>query len=430
MSVQSSSASTVSVSNDLEKAVEKEILSEDPDIDGGYAWVILAAGVMFNFGTWYGIAYGVGMIFGPLIVVLRGYIGLHAVLILGNVLQFTSLMLASWSTKLWQLYLTQGVMQSFGLAFLSIVSFPIQGEWFKKKRVFANGIAAAGSGLGGIVFNLGMQIVVQVRDVHWALRAQAIIGFGITWIAIFLIRSKAAKHKIEFKLVEFSVFKYASFYLISFFIITSILGYVIVLYTLANWTQTLGYSAYQGSIVSAMVQLGNLIGRPTVGVIADRYGATTVASIAYVLSGIFCLAMWIPSRNYASAIIFAFIEGSIIGSIYPVIVPIITRSFGLPKTNIIFAQLFILMGISIIGVKLIKGIAAQVDPSSYQNCAIFSGIMFFAAAGFSLLLRGYLKARDSKLKEVEDSDYQDYTLSSISVADTLKNVFSKSNEKA
>ncbi|KAI5951380.1 hypothetical protein KGF54_004454 [Candida jiufengensis] len=435
----------------------KETLYEDdPNIDGGYAWVVLAAGVMFNFCTWGmnsgfaiyfahyiandtyegatkmdyayigGIAFGVGIMFSPVIIYMRGIVGYLPILILGNCLQFTSLMLASWTTKLWQLYLTQGLMQSFGLALLSLVSTPIQGEWFKKKRVFANGVAAAGSGLGGVVFNLGMQKVVQVRDVHWALRAQAIIGFGLTWIAICLIRSKASSHNLEFKLFEVSVLKNAGFYLIVFFVLTCIFGYVILLYTLANWVQTLGYSAYQASIVSAMVQVGSLFGRPIIGLISDRFGGTTVASIAYIIAGIFCLAMWIPARNYASAVIFALVEGALMGTVYAVIVPIVARTFGLAKMNVVFAQIWTLMGITV------KGSGAQVDPTSYQNCAIFAGVMYIAAGCFLLTLRGYLKARDHIFEKEGhvDSDYQDYTSVTVPVLEVFKKVFAKSREKA
>ncbi|KAI5960120.1 uncharacterized protein KGF55_004843 [Candida pseudojiufengensis] len=469
-----SSSTVTQHSQELEKDIEavypppKEAINEnDPDIDGGYAWVILAAGVMFNFCTWGmnsgfaiyfahyiendtfegatkidyayigGIAFGVGLFFSPLVIYMRGIVGYLPILILGNILQFTSLMLASWSKKLWQLYLTQGLMQSFGLAFLSLIATPIIGEWFKKKRVFANGAAAAGSGLGGIVFNLGMQKVVETRDVHWALRAQAIIGFGITWIAILLVRSKASTHKLEFNLFEFSVFKFAGVYYIICFVLCCIFGYVILLYTLANWVQTLGYSSYQASIVSAMVQVGSLFGRPCVGLLSDKFGGATVASIAYIVAGIFCLAMWIPARNYATAVIFALIEGALMGSVYAVIAPVIARTFGLAKMNVVFAQVWVLMGTAgifspVIGAKLVKGSAASIDPTAYQNCAIFAGIMYLAAGGFLLLLRGYLKARDHIFEKdgLTDSDYQDYTSVRVPVIDVFTNIFAKSKEKA
>ena len=46
-----------------------------------------------------GMAFGVGIFF-SVITVLMGVLGFRSVLIIGNCLQFASLMLASWSTKL------------------------------------------------------------------------------------------------------------------------------------------------------------------------------------------------------------------------------------------------------------------------------------------------------------------------------------------
>lgn len=108
-------------------------------------------------------------------------------------------------------------------------------------------------------------------------------------------------------------------------------GYVIVLYTLANFTTSLGYSGEEGSYVSAMVQVGSAVGRPAVGYIADKYGGVTVSVVVYYVVGIFCLAMWIPTRNLASIIIFALISGSLMGSVYGMIAPAIARSFGIQK---------------------------------------------------------------------------------------------------
>ena len=446
----------------------KEALDEhDPNTDGGYAWDVCAACVLLNFCTWGmnsgfaiyfayyikhqsfagadkldysyigGIAFGAGIFFSPLITVCMGLFGFKPVLIVGNCLQFTALMLASWSTKLWQLYLTQGLMQSFGLAFLSIPTLTLLPQWFKKRRVLAGGIASAGSGLGGVVFNLAMQKVVDRSGVRWALRAQSIIGFGLTWIAIIAARSKASKHHIEFNFIDITVLKTAGFYLLLFFVLTCIFGYVIVLYTLSNFTQSLGYSEHQGAIVSAMVQVGSFFGRPAVGYLSDKLGAASVATVAYYIVGIFCLAMWIPARNYATVIAFAIIEGAFMGSIYAIIAPLMAQTFGLRKMNVVFAKVWTFMGIAgifspVIGVKLVKGDGAGVDPTSYRNCSIFTGVMFLACATTMLIMRGYLKARDrivSKDGKV-DSDKVDITQVSVPFVDVFTHLFAIGGAKA
>ncbi|RLV90765.1 putative transporter MCH2 [Spathaspora sp. JA1] len=454
---------------DIEVGSNKEQISDptfDPNIDAGYAWVICFACFLFNFCTWGmnsgfaiyfanylnngtfegatkmdysyigGIAFGVGLFFSPVITIIQGKIGLHGCLIIGNCLEFIALMLASFSKHLWQLYLTQGLIQSFGLAFLSIPSVALMPQYFKKRRVLAGSLATAGSGVGGIVFNLGMQKVVDAKSVFWALRVQSIIAFVLAWVGIILARDKQ-KVKIQFSMFDKGVFKSAAFYLLGLFVITCMFGYVIVLYTLAQFTTSLGYTEQQGSIVSAMVQVGSCFGRPVVGLLSDRYGPTTVTTICYYIVGIFCLAMWIPARNFATVIVFALIQGAMMGAIYGMMAQLVARLFGLRKLNIVLANVWCLLGVAglfspVIGVKLKKGEGGFVDPTQYVNCSIFTGCSFLACGTTLLIIRGYIKARDKLLHESEDhkdSDYGDFTGITVPIRDVFLHCFSNDLQK-
>lgn len=407
--------------------------------EGGYGWVIVFAVFLLNFSTWGmnsgfavffsyylnndtfpgatrtdysvigGCAFGVGIFFAPVINYIQGLIGIRWTIIAGNCVQFTGLMLASWSVKLWQLYLTQGVMQSFGLALISLPGLTMLPQWFKKKRTFAGGLATAGSGCGGIVFNLGMQAVIKHKGVFWALRTQSIIGFGLVWIAIVLVRDKHPHTgHIQFTFFDKQVLCNTGFYIMAFFVVTCMFGYVVVLYTLVNFTTSLGYSAHQGSVVAAMVQLGSVVGRPIVGIVADIIGPVTVVSIVYMVSAIFTLGMWIPARNYATMIIYGLVMGSIMGSVYGACAPMMARIVGLQKLNVSFCMLWVCLGVSglaspVIGVALVTGAARITSPTQYLHCSIFAGVSFFACSASVIFLRGYIIARD-RISAHIDSD--------------------------
>lgn len=408
--------------------------------DGGYGWVIVMGVFLLNFSTWGmnsgfavffsyylnnntfegatkldysaigGFAFGIGLLFSPFINYIQGRIGTRPTIMLGNCLQFSGLMLASFSVSLWQLYLTQGVLQSFGLALISLPGLTLLPQYFKRRRTLLGGIATAGSGVGGIVFNLGMQKVIQLRDVFWALRCQSIIGFGLVCIACCIIRSRSKESKIEFTIIDRQVLRCTGFWYFCFYTVTCMFGYVVVLYTLVNFTTSLGYSAYQGSIVSAMVQLGSCLGRPLVGLMADRVGPVTMALIAYTLAAIFCLGMWIPARNYATILIFALIEGSLMGSIYGTMAPAVARLVGLNKMNVSFCMLWVFLGASgiaspIIGVSLKTGGGNVVDPTQYVYCSVFAGVSFAACSVALLLVRGYILGRDTLVDAESDSDF-------------------------
>lgn len=442
---------------------EKDIEMQQPppvnpmaDIpDGGYGWVVCFAVFLMNFALWGansgfaiyfsyylnnntfhggtkldysligGIAFGAGLLFTPLINLLSSKIGARGTLLVGNLCQFVALMLASFSRKLWQLYLTQGIVNSFGLAFISLPALTLLPQWFKKKRIFAGGIASAGSGIGGIVFNLGMQRVVQNRSVFWALRAQSIMCFGIILIATALTRTRMTT-KMTVAFYDMDCLRSGAFYLMVLFVVTCMFGYVVALYTMANFTTSLGYSGYQGSISAAMILTGATIGRPTVGLISDRLGPITVAAIAYGLSGVFALAMWVPARNFATVVALSLLLGTIMGTVFTSILGIITHIFGLKRINVAFSMLWIALGVAgitspVIGVSLKKGGSASdlQDPTQYVYCSVFSGVSFFVSFLALLGLRGYMITRN-QIAGARDMD-MDYLHITVPFWGSMKN---------
>lgn len=422
-------------SEDYEKqeANDDKPLEEIPD--GGRGWLVVLGVFLLNFGSWGansgfaiylnydlsnhvfkgatkvdyaligGFALGLGIIFCPFINYLQGILGTRGLILLGNILQFAGVFMASFTKKLWQLYLTQGVLNSFGLACISLPAITLLPQWFKKRRTFAGGLGTGGSGIGGIVFNLGMQKVLQARSVWWALRAQSILCLGIISIGILLVKARTER-KIEFTAFDKQVAKCAGFYLLVIFVITCMFGYAICLYTMVNFTVSLGYTPYQGSIASAMVQVGSFFGRPTVGLISDKVGALSMGCIVYILTAVFTLGMWLPARNYATIIAFSIIIGLIMGSIYGILPVIVARLVGLKKLNVTFSMIWLFVGGAgiaspVIGLVLTTN---SIGPDKYTHCIIFAGCSFAVSALCLIILRGYIIARDKIANGESDPD--------------------------
>lgn len=411
---------------------DEEAIDEVPD--GGRGWLVVLAVFLLNLGTWGansgfaiylaydlnnnvfegaskfdyaligGFAFGLALLFCPFINYLQGIVGTRGLILIGNVFQFLGVFLASYAKTLWELYITQGLMNSIGLAFIALPSLTLLPQWFKKKRTFASGIGTAGSGIGGIIFNLGMQKIVDRVSVHWALRAQSLICAGVVLIALLFVKTRIEK-KLEFTVYDVHVLQCAGFYMTLCFIITCILGYVIVLYTLVSSTISLGYTANQGSIVAAMVQLGSFLGRPVVGLVADRFGTITVGTIIYTLCAIFTYSMWIPASNYATLICYGIIIGLTMGSVYSMTPVICARLVGIRKMNVCFSMVWISMAAAgicspVIGVAL----ATHKGHDKYLYTTVFAATAFAVAALSLLLLRGYINARDEIAAEAGDED--------------------------
>ena len=78
---------------------------------------------------------------------------------------------------------------------------------------------------------------------------------------------------------------------------------------------SIGLTARQASVIGALLNLGQGIGRPLVGVFSDRLGRINVAAFLTFLCGLLCLAVWIPAKSYGVLIFFALIIGTMAGSV-------------------------------------------------------------------------------------------------------------------
>lgn len=426
------------MSTDLENEspTEKEEIREEFEIpDGGYGWFIVLAVVLINANTWGansgfaiylshylnegmfkggdkydyaligGMAIGVGLVFAPIVNYTVGKIGIRPTIILGNCMQFAALMMALFAVNLWQLYMTQGVLNAFGLAFIALPGMAILPQWFKKRRLIASAIAAGGSGIGGVIYNLGMQKIVDFRGVFWALRAQLIMEFGMVWIAILLIRLRM-QNSVKTTLYDSECLRLMGFWLVVLYVVTCQLGYVIVLYDMANFTTSMGYLSYQGSIASAMVQVGSFFGRPLVGFVAQFIGPVTATFLAYLLCAIFCFAMWIPARNLPTIYAFCIILGGLMGTIYATMPPLLAKLVGVRKVGVALCLAWIFLGLAgiaspVIGIALTSSSPQATGGNQFLHCSIFAGCAFTASSVVLLIMRGYVCARE---KLAGDSD--------------------------
>ncbi|XP_010981890.3 monocarboxylate transporter 3 [Camelus dromedarius] len=140
--------------------------------DGGWGWVVLGAcfvvtgfaygfpkavsvffrALMRDFGAGYSDTAWVSSIMlamlygtGPVSSILVTRFGCRPVMLVGGLLASAGMVLASFATRLLELYLTAGVLTGLGLALNFQPSLIMLGLYFERRRPLANGLAAAGS---------------------------------------------------------------------------------------------------------------------------------------------------------------------------------------------------------------------------------------------------------------------------------------------
>ncbi|PTB68798.1 MFS general substrate transporter [Trichoderma citrinoviride] len=396
-----------------------------PPPNGGYGWVVTIAICIINAHTWgmnssYGVflAYYIknntfpeattlqyafvgslsiscAMGISPFATWAVKKFGTRQVMLLGVFVEAASWIAASFAHKIWHLFLTQGVCFGLGMGCLFTATVGIIPQWFTTHRSLANGIAAAGSGLGGLVYSFAAGAMIQNLGLAWAFRILGIIAFVVNFICSLLVKDRnkiVGSTHIAFKSTLLTRPEFLLFILFGWF---SILGYSVVIFSLANYANEIGLDSSQAALINAFFNLGQSIGRPIMGYSSDRTGRMNMAAICSFLAGIFSLAVWINAKVYGVLIFYAIICGSVAGTFWTVVGPVAAEIVGLQDVPSALNLLWLMI---LPPCTFSEPIALQIvtGTGSYLGTQLWTGLMFIAATICMVILRGW------KIGEIEE----------------------------
>ncbi|CAO3625109.1 unnamed protein product [Mucor hiemalis] len=313
-------------------------------------------------------------------------IGFRGTMAIGTILSPLALILASFATELWQIYLTQGILFGFGSAFAFSPSVTLPSQWFTSKRALATGIAVSGSGVGGVCLSPMIQKLIVTIGYRNALRVQGAFGFGLLCIATALATSRYRPpgkskwyHIYDHSLISRNFLLLLGF---SFFVP---FGYVAPFFLTPQWVAHIGLDASTGAAMISVMSAANAICRITLGYLADRTGRFNTMFICTFLAGIFTMVIWQFASQYGIFVLYCVLYGLTAGgfvSLLPVTcadivgVENIQKGLGMAYMTTVIGNL---LGTPIIG--LLK------DASGWTAAIQFAGCMSMISAMFMLVLR-------------------------------------------
>lgn len=391
----------------------------EPPPNGGYGWVCTACVAIINAHTW-GInsSYGVflahylstnvfpgatslqyafvgslsiacALLLSPVATITTREFGTRTTLLIGTVLEAVALISASFATKIWHLFLSQGVCFGFGMGFLFVGSVGVVPQWFTTRRSLANGIATSGSGIGGLMYSLATGAMIRTIGLNWAFRILGILAFVVNAICALLLRDRNKIIGSKQLAFDISLFKRTEYLILLAYGWMSMFAYVVLLFSIANYATTIGLTASQASTVSALLNLGQALGRPVIGYFSDAVGRINMALVASGLAGLFSLVIWIFAKSYGVLIFFALIGGAVAGSYWTVIAPVSVEVVGLRDAPSALSINWVIIAIPCIFSEPIGlGIVSH-DGGDYLGAQIFVGVTYLAAAAFVFMLRGW-----------------------------------------
>ncbi|KAF1984711.1 putative MFS transporter [Aulographum hederae CBS 113979] len=392
-----------------------------PDVppNGGYGWVCVVCCALINAHTWglnssYGVflAYylandtfpgstrldyafvgglsiSMALLVSPIATSTTRLFGTRTTLLLGVFLETLSLIGASFATEIWHLFLSQGVCFGWGMGFLFVGSVGITPQWFTTKRSLANGFSTAGSGLGGLIYSLATNAMIQSIGLGWAFRILGIVAFVVNFTCSLLLRDRNKAVGASQLAFDYRLFRRVEYILLLSWGFLSMLGYIVLIFSLANFARSVGLTAQQGSVVSALFNLGQAFGRPPIGYFSDSMGRINMAMTMTFLSGLFILVIWIFATSYGVLIFYSLLGGTVAGTFWCTVAPVSAEVVGIKHLP---SGLSILWLVLVLPATFSEPIALEIvsfNGGDYLGAQLFTGFMYMGAAFSLLLLRAW-----------------------------------------
>ncbi|CAO3572148.1 unnamed protein product [Mortierella alpina] len=248
--------------------------------------------------------------------------GLRPVIAVGILICGCGMILASFATSLWQLYLTQGVLYGVGAGMALFTSVAVPVQWFDTKRGLAAGITVAGSGLGGACLAPLNRLMITHLGHRWALRIMGTSVIVVVLSVLYCVRTRIPLGRRGGAILDVSHFKDRGFATIYFMGMFVTFGYLVPVFLLPKFVTDMGLDPSIGATLVGIFSGVNAVSRIGLGLIADKLGPLNILILSTMFTGLSCFIFWLNAKGLTMTIIFVIIYGINAGgfnSLFPVV---------------------------------------------------------------------------------------------------------------
>ena len=389
-----------------------------------YGWVVVAAAFSLMF-VGFGAAYSFAAFFGAFqsqFSASRGHVSLvfsvaaflwftlgapggvladrlgpRRVAFAGVACLVAALALASVAPSVGMLYLTYSVGMGVGVGLTYVPAVGAVQPWFVTNRAFASGLAVAGIGAGNflvppvaawLIGAFGWRVAYQVL----ALGVLVLGGAAAFAIDDDPARRGAAGAASAARTARATLpgatlgeaLRSEPFWLLYVASVLVSVGLFVPMVHLASFAQDAGYSEAQGVALVSLIGVGSLLGRFTIGVVADRLGRLPSLAVMYVGLGAMLVVWWLAPQYWLLAL-FALSFGAFYGGFVALAPSIMMDLYGPRALSGIIGFLYTGPGIGTLIGPPLAGTAFDAL-GSYSVPILAGAALSFAAAGIVLVL--------------------------------------------
>ena len=327
--------------------------------EAGYGWVVVWAtfvclalifGVSYSFAAFFtsfagefaaqradvswifGLSGLVYFVLGTLGGILADRFGPRLVCSVGMVLIALGLLFTSWATALWMVYLSYGLLVGLGIAFVYTPSIANVQPWFTVRRGLAGGIASSGIGAGTLLLPLLLAMAIGPMPWREAMRLLALGVLVLGLLTAALLRRAPASNKpgVGGTASGLSLRETLRTPTFRWFYLATVLASPVMFIPFAHLSASardLGLQEAQAVGLVGLIGVGSLVGRFSIGLLADRLGRARTL-VLMQLSMCLSYLLWAAAGGYPLLALYALWFGLSYGSIVSLLPAICMDYFG------------------------------------------------------------------------------------------------------
>lgn len=279
-------------------------------------------------------------------------------------------------------------MNSTGASMLFYPAMNATLTWFWKKRAFALGIVASGSGLGGIIFPIMVNRLIPQVGFGWTMRICAFFILFLGIIANLTVVSRLLPSKRSVKLSDFyTPLKEVPFLLLCIGSFLMFLGLFQPFTYIILAGEHYGVPPHLAEYLIPVLNAGSIFGRIVPGKVGDHIGRFTVFAVTSIMASITVLTVWLPTSGTAAAFTFAVVFGFFSGAVVSLPPTLIAMMSDVRRIGVRQGIVFAFIAVAVLIGSPIGGQLITADDGSFRTMMIFSGVMTMAGSVAFFVLR-------------------------------------------
>ncbi|KAF2741252.1 MFS general substrate transporter [Polyplosphaeria fusca] len=325
---------------------------------------------------------------GPIIGFFIDNYGPRYVLLFGSFFHVFGLMMTSLCTEYWQFVLAQGICSPLGLNAIFNCALASITTWFLKKRGAAFGIAAAGSGLGGVTLPIMVSHLIPSVGYAWTMRIAAFLILGLLIIANLTLKSRLPPVPRKFEVAVFyEPFKDLRFIILTTAGLLTFFGLFVPINFIEVQAVAGGMSTSLANYLIPVLNSTSIFGRIIPGILADKLGRFNLQMVMSGFSGVLVLAFGLCASSNAAFITYAALYGFASGafvSLAPAQIAFISK---VEQIGVRQGVLFSVLSFAGLVGSPIAGAIVKSENGGFNGTSIFAGVMLLAGAAVFVLAR-------------------------------------------